>query len=82
MASSSSVSSAFASMSYGPAPESDEVAQAWLDDHERAFGHFIDNKCGDGRINLSLSLVQQTRDGDGPSASPTRLVAMVDKKNP
>ena len=42
--SSPSVSSLFEKMSYGPAPESDKVAQAWLDDHDRAFGHFIDNK--------------------------------------
>ena len=39
-----SVADIFASMEYGPAPESDKVAQAWLDDHGRNFGHFIDNK--------------------------------------
>ena len=33
-----------ASLSYGPAPESPAVANAWLDDHGRAFGHFIGNK--------------------------------------
>eukprot|EP00095_Tigriopus_kingsejongensis_P010019 snap_masked-scaffold1048_size67263-processed-gene-0.19 protein:Tk10019 transcript:snap_masked-scaffold1048_size67263-processed-gene-0.19-mRNA-1 annotation:"hypothetical protein CAPTEDRAFT_177352" len=38
-----SVSDIFASMDYGPARESDEVAQAWLEDHQRRFGHFIDN---------------------------------------
>ena len=26
---------------WGPAPESDKPAQAWLDAHKRAFGHFI-----------------------------------------
>lgn len=31
-------------LSYGPAPESAAVANAWLDDHGRAFGHFIGNK--------------------------------------
>ena len=31
-------------LSYGPAPESPAVANAWLDDHDRAFGHFIGNK--------------------------------------
>ena len=31
-------------LSYGPAPESPAVANAWLDDHGRAFGHFIGNK--------------------------------------
>jgi len=29
------------SMEYGPAPESTEQAHAWLDDHNRRFGHFI-----------------------------------------
>ena len=28
-------------MDYGPAPESAEVAQAWLERHARRFGHFI-----------------------------------------
>ena len=31
-------------MDYGPAPESPEAAMAWLDDHERRFGLFIDNR--------------------------------------
>lgn len=30
-------------MDYGPAPESQKEAQAWLDQHERRFGLFIDN---------------------------------------
>lgn len=38
------VADLFKSMEYGPAPESDKVAQAWLDDHDRAFGHFIGNE--------------------------------------
>ncbi len=29
---------------YGPAPESDEMAQAWIDRHERKFAMFIDNE--------------------------------------
>ena len=39
-----SVSEIFSAMSYGPAPESDKVAKAWLDEHGRKFGHFINNK--------------------------------------
>ncbi|MQY41738.1 aldehyde dehydrogenase family protein [Epibacterium sp. SM1969] len=31
----------FDTMDYGPALESDSAAQAWLDKHNRAFGHFI-----------------------------------------
>ena len=41
--SSPSVKEIFASMSYGPAPESDKVAHSWLEDHNRNFGHFINN---------------------------------------
>jgi len=32
----------FYSLDYGPAPESPKPAHAWLDDHGRAFGMFID----------------------------------------
>ncbi|CAH2319100.1 aldehyde dehydrogenase family 16 member A1 [Pelobates cultripes] len=34
----------FTSMQYGPAPEAANVAQAWLDSHNRSFGHFVDGK--------------------------------------
>lgn len=34
----------FESLEYGPAPESPAVANAWLDDHGRNFGHFINNQ--------------------------------------
>ena len=39
-----SVAEIFDSLEYGPAPESPAVAQAWLEDHERNFGHFINNQ--------------------------------------
>ncbi len=39
-----SVSQLFESLEYGPAPESPAVANAWLDDHGRNFGHFINNQ--------------------------------------
>ena len=32
------------SMEYGPAPESAEAAHAWLDEHKRKFGLFINNR--------------------------------------
>ncbi len=38
----SSVSQIFQTMEYGPAPESDKEALAWLGKHERVFGHYID----------------------------------------
>ncbi|ESO10836.1 hypothetical protein HELRODRAFT_97056 [Helobdella robusta] len=34
----------FENLSYGPAPESDSVAQSWLEKHHRKFGHFINNE--------------------------------------
>ena len=39
-----SVQEIFASMEYGPAPESDKVAQDWLEQHDRNFGLFINNE--------------------------------------
>ncbi|CAN7762823.1 aldehyde dehydrogenase family protein [Caballeronia sp. LjRoot34] len=37
-----SVADYFTSMDYGPAPEDDSAARAWLDQHAAGFGHFID----------------------------------------
>jgi aldehyde dehydrogenase (NAD+) len=34
----------FTSLDYGPAPESADVALAWLSAHDNTFGHFIDGK--------------------------------------
>ena len=34
----------FESLEYGPAPEAASSAQAWLEEHERSFGHFINGK--------------------------------------
>ncbi|XP_053307658.1 aldehyde dehydrogenase family 16 member A1 [Spea bombifrons] len=34
----------FTTMQYGPAPEAANIAQAWLDSHDRSFGHFVDGK--------------------------------------
>jgi aldehyde dehydrogenase (NAD+) len=36
------VAEIFRTMEYGPAPESDKEALAWLGKHERVFGHYID----------------------------------------
>lgn len=34
----------FTSLDYGPAPESPDIALAWLAAHDNTFGHFIDGK--------------------------------------
>ncbi len=39
-----SVKEIFETNEYGPAPESAAAANAWLDDHGRKFGLFIDNQ--------------------------------------
>ncbi|XP_033101866.1 aldehyde dehydrogenase family 16 member A1-like [Anneissia japonica] len=39
-----SVAGIFESMSYGPAPEAEGAAQAWMEKHKKSFGHFIGNK--------------------------------------
>ena len=38
------VADIFETLEYGPAPESASVASKWLDEHDRALGHFIDGK--------------------------------------
>jgi len=40
----SSVAEIFETLDFGPAPESDKDALAWLAKHERLFGHFIDGR--------------------------------------
>ena len=37
----STITEIFESMDYGPSPESDKAALAWLDAHGKSFGHFI-----------------------------------------
>jgi len=37
-----SIAEKFVAMEYGPAPEDPKEALAWLDRHQRKFGHFID----------------------------------------
>jgi len=41
------VAEIFETMEYGPAPESAGEAEAWLDGHDRTFGHFIGGKWRD-----------------------------------
>ncbi len=42
----------FTSLDYGPAPESADVALAWLAAHENRFGHFIDGALDQARQDL------------------------------
>jgi aldehyde dehydrogenase (NAD+) len=45
----SRVADIFETMEYGPAPESAERANAWLEEHGRAFGHYIGGRFTDPR---------------------------------
>ncbi|RDJ99115.1 aldehyde dehydrogenase family protein [Paraburkholderia lacunae] len=55
-----SVAEYFSSMEYGPAPEDDKAARAWIAEHANGFGHFID-----GAFRVSES-------GDGAEAFESR----------
>src|SRR2546423_5419616 len=73
------VSEIFETMAYGPAPESDKPALAWLDQHGRDFGLFVGGrwtkgKSGDGfdvinpATTAPLARVTQAGPADGDAA--------------
>src|SRR5207248_659588 len=49
-----SVAEIFETMAWGPAPEAAEPALAWLDQHRREFGHFIDGAWRGGTQSLGV----------------------------
>ena len=53
----SDVSEIFNSLEYGPAPESAEFANEWLEKHGRAFGHFIGGAWTDPSLGESFETV-------------------------
>lgn len=55
-----SVREIFETMEYGPAPEADDVAIAWLERHGRRFGHFVG-----GRFTKPASTFATHHPGDG-----------------
>ena len=50
----SKVAEVFETLEYGPAPESAQLANEWLDKHERAFGHFIGGSWTDPSTGVSF----------------------------
>jgi len=52
----------FHSMTYGPAPESDAAAQAWLDAHKRHFDLFINNNWVSPAEGKTLTVSNPARD--------------------
>jgi aldehyde dehydrogenase (NAD+) len=76
-----SVADILTTMSYGPAPESAKPAQAWLDAHERRFGHFIDGaftKPGKGRLFESINPANRQPLAQLTQATQAEVDAAVD----
>ncbi|MBV9877926.1 MAG: aldehyde dehydrogenase family protein [Verrucomicrobia bacterium] len=44
----------FATMEYGPAPESPDFVNAWLEKHSRRFGHFINGRFVEGNNSFEV----------------------------
>ena len=44
----------FATMEYGPAPESPDFVNAWLEKHGRRFGHFINGRFVEGSNSFEV----------------------------
>jgi aldehyde dehydrogenase (NAD+) len=44
----------FATMEYGPAPESPDFVNAWLEKHGRRFGHFINGRFAEGSNSFEV----------------------------
>src|SRR6476646_7068065 len=82
----SSVAEIFGTLDYGPAPESDKDVLAWLGEHERVFGQFIDGaRTEPGRtfdvINPSTSKTL-SRVTDGTKADVDAAVAAARRALP
>ena len=67
----------FQAMSYGPAPESDAAAQAWLESHGRSFDLFINNSWVTPAAGKSLSVSNPAR-GDTLAQVAEAGVADID----
>lgn len=71
------VADLYQSMEYGPAPESDAIAQEWLNGHRRRFGHFVGGRWRKGASQFDtlcpatgrpLAKVAQGTEGDVDAA--------------
>ena len=51
-----SIREAFDTMAWGPAPESPAHAEAWLERHGRAFGHYLNGAWTDGSADLFATI--------------------------
>ena len=86
-----SVAAIFESMEYGPAPESDAQARDWLEQHDRAFGHYAAGNTARGATSNPIyirdymerilavcdkALLERRYGGGAPDATPIFIVGM------
>jgi aldehyde dehydrogenase (NAD+) len=72
------VAEIFETMEYGPAPEAAGPAIAWLDAHERTFGHFVDGAFVPGRDHFdSINPATGRKLARVAQASPAEVDAAV-----
>ena len=64
-------------MDYGPAPESTKEAQAWLDQHGRRFGLFIDNAWSDANETFATTNINSISSSISVSAGNTLNLGTV-----
>ncbi len=57
----SKIAEVFETLEYGPAPESTQFVNEWLDKHERAFGHFIGGSWTDPSMGVSFETSNPAR---------------------
>ena len=73
------VAEIFETMEYGPAPEAAGPAIAWLDSHERTFGHFIDGAFVPGRDHFdSINPATSQKLARVAQAAPDEVGAAVE----
>src|SRR5215813_2907399 len=70
-----SIAEQFVALEYGPAPEDPKEALAWLDRHNRRFGHFINGRWQDP---VSLAYFDTT---DPSTGDPLAAVAQGCEKD-
>ncbi len=80
------VAEIFETMDYGPAPESDALANEWLDRHGRRFGHFIGGRWVAAKEHFDVRdparLVDLARVGQGTSDDVEAAVTVAEKAQP
>lgn len=83
-----SVKDIYETMDYGPAPESADLAEAWLDARERRLAHFIDGQWQPPASGVWFETCSPARDerlaqvADGDAADVAAAVAAAKKAQP